>query len=617
MVNGRLLGFFERLIEPTAVPTGDSPPATLMAFLLHHLRPVRGLIVALFLGGFVIAVLDAMVPVFIGRLTGIVATVAPANLLRDAGGQLAVMAAVILVVRPICFVLYVFLINQSVNPGLINLVRWRSHWHIARQSWAFFQDDFAGRIANRVMQTGPAVQLVVVTIADAAWYLLVFGVSAIAVLARQDWRLAFPVLIWFVLYGAVLRVFVPMLAKRSLGLAEARSLLTGRVVDSYTNVLTVKLFARAHAEDAFVRDAVDGHTTAFRTLTRGLSGMTSTLAVLNALLLGGATAVSLWLWAHGQIDVVAVATALPLAFQCTTSAGWVARAVFSIFENVGSVQDGMRSLSVPQRQPDAPDAQPLGVGTGAIRFERIEFGYGTERGVLHEIDLDIRPGERVGLVGPSGAGKSTLVNLLLGFFTPDGGRILIDGQDIAGVLQESLRAQIAVVTQDTALLHRSIQDNIAYGRPEASQSEIEAAARQASAHSFILDLEDWQGRRGYEAQVGERGVKLSGGQRQRIAIARVLLKDAPILVLDEATSALDSEVEAAIQEKLEILMQGRTCLAIAHRLSTLSRMDRLVVLDGGRVVEQGTHAALLALDGVYARLWARQSGGFELSTGPD
>ena len=605
-----VLGRFERIVEPTSINPGASPPATLGRFILHHLRPVRGLVLALFVGGFVMAALDALVPVFIGRAAGIVSSVRPDRLIADAGGQLALMAAVILLVRPAALLLYVMTVNQAANPGVINLVRWRSHWHVVRQSWSFFQDDFAGRIANRVMQTGPAVQLVVGSAADAAWYLLVFGTSAVAILAHQNWRLALPVLAWFVGYGLVLRRFVPPLAERSRAVAEARSMLTGRVVDSYTNILTVKLFARARDEDAFVRDAVDAHTTAMRALTRGLTGMTAALAAINALLLAGMGAMALLLWTDGRIGVAAVATALPLAFQCTTTSGWVARTVFNIFENLGAVQDGMRSLAVPQRHPDRPGAVPLRVTEGAIRFENLRFGYGTERGVLHGVDIEIRPGERVGLVGPSGAGKSTLVNLLLGFFTPEDGRILVDGQDIAGVTQESLRAHIAVVTQDTALLHRSIRDNIAYGRPAATEDEIVAAARQAHADAFIRDLEDWHGRHGYDAHVGERGVKLSGGQRQRIAIARVLLKGAPILVLDEATSALDSEVEAAIQEQLDGLMRGRTCIAIAHRLSTVARMDRLVVLDAGRIVEQGTHAALLARRGVYAGLWARQSGGF-------
>jgi ATP-binding cassette subfamily B multidrug efflux pump len=605
-----VLGRFERLIEPTRVPPGTSPPGTLVAFFQHHLAPVRGLALALFIGGLTTALLDALIPIFIGWTAGIVATIKPDALLHDAGGRLALMAMVVLAIRPLAFVLYILVVNQAITSNLQNMVRWQSHWHVVRQSWSFFQDDFAGRIANRVMQTGPALQTALIATADAGWYLLVFGATTIAVLANQDLRLAAPIAFWFVGYGVVLRLFVPRLARRSRAVSEARSLLTGRVVDSYSNILTVKLFARARDEDAFVQDAVDGLTHDARALNRMITGMSGTLTALNAVLLAGTGFAAFWLWSHGSIGVTAVATALPLAFQCANSSNWVARTIFNIFENIGTIQDGMRSLAVPQKQADRPDAMPLQVTDGGIRFDGVRFGYGTERGVLHAVDLDIRPGERVGLVGPSGSGKSTLVNLLLGFFTPEGGRILVDGQDIAGVTQESLRARIAVVTQDTALLHRSIRDNIRYGRPDATMAEIEAAARQAQAHRFILDLEDWQGRRGYDAHVGERGVKLSGGQRQRIAIARVLLKGAPILVLDEATSALDSEVEAAIQEQLDGLMRGRTCIAIAHRLSTVAQMDRLVVLDGGRVVEQGTHEALLARGGAYAKLWARQSGGF-------
>ncbi len=550
----------------------------------------------------------------------LVSTHRPETLLHDAWPQLAFMAGVLLVARPGVFLGYVVLVNQIVNPGLSNMVRWQNHWHVVRQSWTFFQNDFAGRIANRVMQTGPALRESLVMTFDAAWYIIVYGSSAVVMLASTDWRLAAPMALWFACYAGMLSWFVPRLRDRSRHVSEMRSQLTGRVVDSYTNILTVKLFARARDEDGFVRDAIDDHTTAFRNQTRMISGYTVTLSLMNAMLVVSTACVAIWQWGEGRISVGAVATAMPLAWQLTNISGWVARNVTAVFENVGTVQDGMRSIDVPRQMPDPPNAAELRVERGEIRIEDLHFDYGRIRparpredrpaGVLHGIDLTIAPGERVGLVGPSGAGKSTLVNLLLHFFEAERGRILIDGQDIATVTQESLRAQIAMVTQDTSLLHRSIRDNIRYGRPDANEAMIEDAARRAEAHDFILGLEDWHGRSGYDAHVGERGVKLSGGQRQRVALARVILKDAPILVLDEATSALDSEVEAAIQGQFDSLMQGRTVIAIAHRLSTIARMDRLVVLDRGRIVESGSHADLLAANGTYARLWRHQSGGF-------
>ncbi len=606
----RIFRYFESLLEPTNLPPEASPPTELAAFYWHYVRQVRGLIVALFVAGFSVALLDSMIPVFIGRVVSAVSSHGPDSFVADMEPQLLIMIAVLLVARPLAIFLQNLVTNQTMAPGLTNLIRWQNHWHVVRQSWTFFQNDFAGRIANRVMQTGPSLRESVVAGTNAVWYILVYGTSAIALMASNDLRLAIPVLSWFACYAVLLRIFVPRLRERSRHMSEVRSALTGRVVDSYTNILTVKLFARPRDEDDFVRAAVDDHTEAFRRQLRLITVFGISLTVINAALLVGTGAMAIWLWTDGRIAVGTIAMALPLAWQIANISGWVAQNVTAIFENVGVVQDGMRSIAVPRQMPDQPDASTLQVTQGRVQFEAVRFGYGTSRGVLHGIDLDIAPGERVGLVGPSGAGKSTLVNVLLRFYEVEAGRILIDGQDIAKVTQESLRAHIAMVTQDTSLLHRSIRDNIRYGRPDASEAQIVEAAARAHALDFIEGLEDWQGRHGFDAHVGERGVKLSGGQRQRIAIARVILKDAPILILDEATSALDSEIEAAIQEQLDVLMRGRTVIAIAHRLSTIARMDRLIILDRGRVVESGAHAALLAEGGTYARLWRRQSGGF-------
>jgi ATP-binding cassette subfamily B multidrug efflux pump len=613
-----MLRRIERLLNPTAETPREPPTEGLMRFYGHFVRQVRWPIAALFFTGLLVALLDITIPIFIGRVVSLVTSHRPGKLFAEAGFELVVMALILLVGRPTAVLAQNIVTNQVINPGVTNLIRWQNHWHVVRQSWMFFQNDFAGRIANRVIQTGPALRESIVSGTNAVWYILVYGSSAIILLSAADWRLALPILCWFAGYAVLLRSFVPRMRERSRAVSEARSTLTGRVVDSYTNILTVKLFARARDEDAFVREAVDGHTGAFRRQTRLATGFTFMLALMNAAMVVGTGGLAILLFRAGRISVGTVATVLPMAWQIANMAGWVAQNVTGIFENVGIVQDGMRSIAVPRQMPDPPGAGELVVTGGEIRFENVHFDYGRDRSVpvLHGIDFTVAPGERVGLVGPSGTGKSTLVNLLLHFYEPARGRILIDGRDIATVSQESLRSEIAVVTQDTSLLHRSIRDNIRYGRPNATDAMIEDAARRAEAHDFILGLEDWNGRRGYDAHVGERGVKLSGGQRQRIAIARVILKDAPILVLDEATSALDSEVEAAIQDRFDALMEGRTVIAIAHRLSTIARMDRLVVLDQGRIHEIGRHEDLLAAGGLYARLWRRQSGGFLADSSP-
>jgi ATP-binding cassette subfamily B multidrug efflux pump len=605
-----MFALFERVLKPTSLPEQPEPPAGLVAFYWHYTRQAKKLFAALFAVGFLLALLDASIPVFMGRIVTLVTSSAPERLFAESGHLLLVMAFVMLVLRPVVITVENLVANQAIAANVANLIRWQNHWYVARQTWAFFQNDFAGRIANKVMQTGPALRESMVALIGGVWYIIVYGGSALLLLARADTWLAVPVAAWFVFYVAILRYFVPRMRDRSEAVSEARSALTGRIVDTYTNILTVKLFARAEHEDAYVRESVDEHTHLFHASLRLNTLFGFMLTTFNAAMIVSVTAIAILLWTHGKVPVGTVAMAVPLAWQIVNVAGYVAHRVTEIFENVGVVQEGMSAIARPIALVDRAGARALAVTKGEIRFDRVSFGYGRESGLIDGLALTVRAGEKIGLVGRSGAGKSTLVNLLLRFFDLEDGRILIDGQDIAAVTQESLRAQISVVTQDTSLLHRSIRDNIRYGRPGATEAEVVQAAEFAHAHEFILALEDWKGRRGYDAQVGERGVKLSGGQRQRVAIARVILKNAPILVLDEATSALDSEVEAAIQASLGALMAGKTVIAIAHRLSTIAQMDRLIVLDRGRIVEQGSHDELLRLNGHYAALWRRQSGGF-------
>jgi len=604
-----MFAFFESLIRPTAA-TGGAPPAGLLAFYWHYVRQTKGLFATLFVTGLAVALVDTVIPVFIGRLVRLMQASDRSAALAEQSTMLLGMLALVLVVRPLTLMADSLVRNNAVVPGVTSLIRWQSHWHVVRQGWPFFQNDFAGRIANRVMQTSNSVRESVVSSIRAVWYIIVYGVSALVLMGRADWRLAVPTALWFAGYVVFLRYFVPRMRDLAKASSELRSKVMGRVVDSYTNILTVKLFARARDEDVYVREVIDEHNLAIAAHMRLITRFMATLSILNALLIVSTATIGILLWGRGLIDAGTVATVLPLAWFIANVAGWVSWEVTGIFENIGVVQEGMETIAVPHAQVDRPAARDLDVARGEIRFEHVSFTYGRDDGrkVLDDLDLVIRPGERVGVVGRSGAGKSTLVNLLLRFHELERGSIRIDGHDIREVTQESLRAAIGMVTQDTSLLHRSIAANIGYGRPGADAAAIEAAARRAEAHDFIVGLQDWKGRTGYEAQVGERGVKLSGGQRQRIAIARVVLKDAPILVLDEATSALDSEVELAIQSQLLGLMEGKTVIAIAHRLSTIRDSDKIVVLKGGFVAEEGTHDELIAKNAIYAELYRIQAG---------
>ena len=610
---------FQGRIQGTARPAAGAPPAGLLAFYWHFVRQTKGWFAAMFAASLAVALLDTIIPLFIGRLVSLMEASDRLAAIEAQWPLLVGMVALVLLVRPLVLLVDVALRHNALIPGATSLIRWQSHWHVIRQSWPFFQNDFAGRIANRVMTTAHALRESTMASIRAVFYIGAHGAAAFGLMALADWRLGLPTLVWFVGYMLFLWYFVPRMRDLARASSEVRSIVMARIVDSYTNVLTVKLFARLADEDAYVRESVDEHQQAMGRHMRLITQFHFSLTVMNAMLLVTTAAIGIWLWAHGEVGAGIVATVLPLAWQVANVSGWVSWEVTGIFENIGVVQEGMQTIAVPHSGVDRPGARALEVSRGEVQFAGVTFGYGRRDAppVLDDLTLHIRPGERVGLVGRSGAGKTTLVNLLLRFHEVERGRILIDGQDIAAVTQESLRAAIGMVTQDTSLLHRSIAGNIRYGRPHATQAQIEAAAKKAQAHEFIVGLRDWRGSTGYAAHVGERGVKLSGGQRQRIALARVILKDAPILVLDEATSSLDSEVEVAIQEELLELMQGKTVIAIAHRLSTIARMDRLIVLEAGRIVEEGTHAELLRFGGHYEKLWRHQSGGFIANEVPE
>ncbi|RJL00122.1 ABC transporter ATP-binding protein [Paracoccus siganidrum] len=610
-----MFGWFERRIDPYPSDAPGMPPRTLGRFVIHYSRGALPWLVLLALGSALIALIEVALFGYLGDLVDRLADTPRDQFWQVEGGRLALMAVLLLVLLPGLNLLSSLVLHQTLMGNFPQRIRWQAHRYLLRQSIGYFQDEFAGRIAQRLMQTALAVREVAMKVMDVGTYVVVYFIGALALAASQDWRLALPFLLWAVGYGVMLWQIVPRLGRVAQAQADARSAMTGQVVDSYTNIATVKLFSHSAREEAWMHRGMDRFLRTVHAQMRLSSIQDITLNLINVALVASVAGLGLWLWSRGLVAVGAVAVAVPLALRLNNMAHWIMWEFAALFENVGTVRDGIAGLALPRQVLDAEGARPLRPGPGAVVFDHVTFRYRGMEGarplpVLDDLSLSIAAGERVGLVGRSGAGKSTLVNLLLRFHDIESGRITIDGQDVSQVTQDSLRAAIGVVTQDSSLLHRSVRDNIAYGRPDADEGDIARALRTAEAEGFIPDLADSHGRRGLDAHVGERGVKLSGGQRQRIAIARVALKDAPILILDEATSALDSEVEAAIQSRLQALMAGKTVIAIAHRLSTIAAMDRLVVMDQGRIIEQGSHAELLAQGGLYARLWARQSGGF-------
>ncbi|MGH1478815.1 MAG: ABC transporter ATP-binding protein [Geminicoccales bacterium] len=606
-----LFTWFEKLIDPFQDRPVVQPPTDLLAFYWHFARQIWPLFALLLFIGLVVALIEVSLFAFLGEIIDMVRQATDsATFFADHGTTLIFMAFIAMILRPAVALIHGLLVQQSIVPCFTNMIRWQTHRYVLRQSMGFYQNDFAGRIATKIIQTGPSLRETIVQAMDGVWFMTIYTGSALILFAQADLMLTLPIIVWLVCYVGTLAYFVPRIKERSRITSEANSLLTGRIVDSYTNIMTVKLFAHTDREDHYAEEGIREHTRMFHDLMRPISAMKIMLFAINGLLIVSAAGLALWLWSLDKVTEGGIALVIGLVLRLNNMSGWIMWTITNIFEAIGRVQDGIRTISQPHTVTDRPGATELEVPRGEIRYEHIRFHYGKTAGVIEDLSLTIRPGEKVGLVGRSGAGKSTLVNLLLRFHDLEGGRILIDGQDIADVSQESLRTKIGMVTQDTSLLHRSVLANLIYGRPDVSEEEAIEAAEQAQAAAFIPGLVDLRGREGYHAHVGERGVKLSGGQRQRVAIARVLLKDAPILVLDEATSALDSEAEAAIQEQFTNLMAGKTVIAIAHRLSTIAAMDRLVIMDEGQIIEEGSHRKLIAKGGVYARLWARQSGGF-------
>ena len=599
---------------PEDQPT--QPPSTLFAFCRHYTKGMELSLLLMSISAAMLAILEVSLFSYMGQLVDWLTAYTPETLFVEQKSELIKMAVMLLLVLPVVVFFHSAILHQALLGNYPMSIRWLAHRYLLRQSVSFYQNEFAGRIATKVLQTSLAVRETVTKLLDVLMYIVVYFGSMVFLVAEADWRLMIPLLVWLVLYICVQLYFVPRLKKIASSQADARSEMTGRIVDSYTNISTIKLFSYTQREEQYAKQSMDVFLQPVYKQMRLVTSLNFVIQSLNYLLVFSVAAVSLYLWSLSAISAGAIAVAVSLALRLNGMAQWIMWEISSLFENIGTVADGMKTLSNPIEVADKPNADTLNVSQGAIEFNNVHFNYGkaaneTNRSpVMNGLNLNIKPGEKIGLVGRSGAGKSTLVNLLLRFYDTDSGTIKIDGQNITDVSQESLRRYIAMVTQDTSLLHRSVKDNILYGRPDATHDEMINATKQAKALDFINDLVDSKGNKGFDAQVGERGVTLSGGQRQRIAIARVLLKNAPILILDEATSALDSEVEAAIQASLDDLMTGKTVIAIAHRLSTIAQMDRLIVLDDGGVVEQGTHEQLIAKGGIYAALWTHQTGGF-------